>query len=371
MGIWRDPRNGMWKFSFEYRGKLYGGSGYKTKGDARTAREEKRKVVIYLGEAPTLPAVRETPTTFLEIATAYLKLSERRHAKLTFEYKRYVYKCFLDHTGGDIPLDKITPFLVQSYLETRHSNSNYNRHRKDLSVLFEYARKVIGAIPVNPCAVLDKLPEEKAEKQIPTEDEFLRLISAASDIERQLILVLAYTAARIGEVLRLQWKDVDFNHNFVRLWTRKTKDGTYRSREIPMKPYFRAIMLRMWEARTQDTWVFLNRKTGERFNRRPKFMRGVCRRAGIKPYGFHAIRHFVSAILLDRNKIGTPTVSKFLGHMNLSTTDIYAHSIGIKHQDDALDVAVERLEDSIPKLLPAPGSGLEQNTPKDDENTAH
>ncbi len=371
MGIWKDPRNGMWKFSFEYRGKQYGGGGYKTKGDARTAREEKRKIVIQLGGAPNLPAVAETPTTFLELASAYLKLSERRHAKLTFEYKQYVYKCFLKHTGGDIPLDKITPFLVQSYLQTRHSNSNYNRHRKDLSVLFEYGRKVAAAPQINPCSVIEKLPEEKAEKEIPTQDEFLRIISAATDIERQLILMLAYTAARIGEVLRLQWKDVDFDHNFIRLWTRKTKDGTYRSREIPMKPYFRAIVFSMWENRVQDTWVFFNRKTGERFNRRPKFMHGICRRAGLeKRYGFHAIRHFVSAILLDRNKIGTPTVSKFLGHTNLSTTDIYAHSIGIKQQDDALDIAVESLEASIPKLLPAPGSGFNENTPKDDVNSA-
>jgi integrase len=361
MGLWKDPRTGLWRYSFWFQGQRYRAGKYRSKADARTAREDHRKLVIHLAEAPATAAVKETPTTFLEIATAYLKLSERRHAKLTFEYKRYVYKSFLDHAGGDIPLDKITPFLVQSYLETRHSNSNYNRHRKDLSALFEYARKVMGVIPLNPCAVLDKLPEEKAEKEIPTEDEFLRLISAATDVERQLILVLAYTAARIGEVLRLQWKDVDFSRNFVRLWTKKTKDGTYRSREIPMKPYFRAIMFRMWEVRTQETWVFFNRKTGERFNRRPKFMHGVCKRAGIKPYGFHAIRHFVSAILLDRNKIGTPTVSKFLGHTNLSTTDIYAHSIGIKHQDDALDVAVERLEDSIPKLLPAPGGQIEPN----------
>ena len=86
-------------------------------------------------------------------------------------------------------------------------------------------------------------------------------------------------------------------------------------------------------------------------------MRGVCTRARIPQYGFHSIRHFVSSYLLDREKIGKPTVSRLLGHQSLTTTDIYAHSINVRNVDDALDSAIERLEASfVPKLLPATSS---------------
>ena len=302
----------------------------------------------------------ETPKTdmgFEDLCDLYLDLSRRRHADKTYRYKRFVYASFAKYAGEKLPVGKITPYLIQSYLQSRPSNSNYNRHRKDLQALFEYSRRVLGIIAVNPCVVIEKLPEEKEPKKIPTQDEFLRLVTAANKHERPLILVLAYTAARIDEALRLKWEDVNFERGYIRLWTKKTKDGTYRAREIPMKDYMKALMMNLWETRSQDTWVFFNHKTGDRFNRRPKFMRALCNRAGIPQYGFHSIRHFVSSILLDREKIGTPTVSRLLGHQNLSTTDIYAHSIGIHRQDDALDAAIERLENSFtPKLLVAPGS---------------
>jgi len=352
VGLWQDRDTGKWKFKFIWRGKFHGGGGYKTKQEARTAREDRRKVVM----AGTETVGKPTPTTamaFSNLADLYLDLSERRHAPKTFRYKRYVYASFLRHCGDEgITVDKITPFLIQGYLHTRESNSNYNRHRKDLQALFEYARKVLGVVSVNPCAVIEKLPEEKESKKIPTQEEFIKMISAADQNERPLIMVLAYTAARIDEALRLRWEDINFEHGFIRLWTKKTKDGTYRAREIPMKDYMKSIMRGLWETKTQGTWVFFNEKTGDRFNHRPKFMRTLCRRAGIPRYGFHSIRHFISATLLDREKIGTPTVSRLLGHQNLSTTDIYAHSIGIRRQDDALDMAMDKLEAAfVPKLI--------------------
>ena len=175
---------------------------------------------------------------------------------------------------------------------------------------------------------------------------------------------MAYTLARIDEALRLRWEDVNFEHAYIRLWTRKTKSSGYRSRDIPMKDYMKSIMRELWENREQDEWVFLNRKTGSRFNRRPKLMAAICKRAGIPTYGFHAIRHFVSSYLLDREKIGRPTVGLLLGHRSLSTTDIYAHSINVHSVDDSMERAIDRLEGVfIPKMLPATGcgSGTEDN----------
>jgi integrase len=298
---------------------------------------------------------------FAHLADLYLTQSQRRHASKTFRYKKFVYAGFLKHSG-DLPVSKITPYLVQSYLQTRPSNSNYNRHRKDLGALFEYARRVLGAIQVNPCDVIDKLPEEKAPNKIPTQEEFVKLITQAGEDERPLLIVLSYTAARIDEALRLKWEDVNFEHGFIRLWTRKTKDGAYRGREIPMRGFMKGFMLDLWKKRSQDQWVFWNKKSGFRLKHWPKFMKSLCRRLGIPHYGFHSIRHFVSSYLLDREKIGKPTVGRMLGHQSLSTTDIYAHSINVNSVDDALDMAMDKLEAAfVPKLLPATGCGSDGN----------
>lgn len=123
-----------------------------------------------------------------------------------------------------------------------------------------------------------------------------------------------------------------------------------------MKSFMIGFMKDLWKGRIQDELVFFNPQTKSRYNRRPKFMRGLCKRLGIPNYGFHAIRHFVSSYLLDREKIGKPTVGRMLGHQSLSTTDIYAHSINVKTADDALDIAMDRLEAAfVPKLLSATG----------------
>ena len=359
VSLWKDKASGTWKYTFQINGRVYGGGGHKTKKEARDAREEKRKQLLAGQSFPETKT--QTGMAFSEVVNLYLDGSQRRHAPKTYKYKVFVYKNFIDHIS-DMPVVKVTPYLVQDYLRTRQSNSNYNRHRKDLGTLFEYARRVLGAIQVNPCNVIEKLPEEKQAKKIPTQEEFIRLITAANQNERPLLLVLAYTAARIDEVLRLKWEDVNFEHGFIRLWTKKTKDGTYRAREIPMRDYMKAIMMDLWEHRRQDTWVFLNIKTGDRFQHRPKFMRGLCNRAGIQQYGFHSIRHFVSSYLLDREKIGKPTVSRLLGHQSLSTTDIYAHSINVREIDDALDSAMERFEASfVHKLLPATSCRSDEN----------
>jgi integrase len=365
MGLWKDKASGTYKYVFQIRGKNYGGGGFKTKAEARAAREEKRLSMLSGSRSPE--SSEKTPMAFLEMASAYLQASERRHSSKTFKYKKFVYSTFLKHSGEGLLVSEATPYLIQGYLQTRASNSNYNRHRKDLAALFEYGRKVLGVIQVNPCNVIEKLPEEKEPKKIPTQEEFIKLIRAADGQERPLLMVLAYTAARIDEALRLRWEDVNFERGFIRLWTKKTKDGSYRAREIPMKEFMKALMLQLWEARRQDEWVFLNPKTGDRFIHRPKIMRSICVRAGIPHYGFHSIRHFVSSYLLDREKIGKPTVGRMLGHQSLSTTDIYSHSIGVHSVDDALDMAMDKLEAAfVPKLLPATGCGFvsegEQNT---------
>lgn len=288
---------------------------------------------------------------FSDLVNAYLDGSHRQHAPKTYKYKVFVYKNFLEHVG-DLPVSKVTPYLIQDYLRTRSSNSNYNRHRKDLGTLFEYARRILGIVQVNPCAVIDKLPEEKKPKAIPTQEEFIRMITGADEDERPLLTVLAYTAARIDELLRLKWEDVNFERGFIRLWTKKTKDGAYRGREIPMRDFMKTLMMKLFVTRVQNQWVFFNVQTHSRFNRRPKFMAGLCRRLGIPQYGFHSIRHFVSSYLLDREKIGKPTVGRMLGHQSLSTTDIYAHSINVKTADDALDMAMDKLEAAfVPKLI--------------------
>jgi integrase len=53
----------------------------------------------------------------------------------------------------------------------------------------------------------------------------------------------------------------------------------------------------------------------------------LCKRAGVRHFGFHALRHF-GASVLDRANVPIGSIQRILGHENRTTTEIYLHSMG-------------------------------------------
>jgi integrase len=82
-------------------------------------------------------------------------------------------------------------------------------------------------------------------------------------------------------------------------------------------------------------WVFhhtyVSSKTKERktgpYNHRKRLMASLCRKAGVKPFGFHALRHS-GASIMDSLNVPIGVIQRILGHENRQTTEIYVHSIG-------------------------------------------
>lgn len=266
---------------------------------------------------------------FKTAASLYLDYSERKHAMQTYKYKKYVLTNFA-RVAGTLPLESITPQQIHAYLATRKSNHNYNAHKKDLCALWAYAIRVLKVVRDNPCRDLDRMPYTPPRKILPTEADILKLIAAADPVtdERDLLMVLLLTLARVDEILRLTWQDVNFTLATICLWTRKRRDGCLASDTLPMSADLASTLKRRWENRKQNDWVFLNEATGTRYKRRPHFMSGLCKRAGVKPIGFHALRHFMASFLADRQKVSKMTISRLLRHRSLGTTEIYLQSIG-------------------------------------------
>jgi len=199
------------------------------------------------------------------------------------------------------------------------------------------------------------------EKNIPTEEELLRIIAAAKPgDEKDLVLCCLHLLGCIDEILRPRWKeDINFDKRIVTLWTRKRKDGAYESNSMPMDDALYSVLCSRWSKRKQDKWVFWNEKAnegkGDRYKHRPKMMAPVCKRAGIDPigkgmrklwrgkekgkmvevplyYGFHTLRHFTASYLADQKKVSLKTVSGLLRHKNLRTTEIYLHHLDSSHK---------------------------------------
>jgi integrase len=83
------------------------------------------------------------------------------------------------------------------------------------------------------------------------------------------------------------------------------------------------VLRNLWQKRAGEEYVFINPRTGDRYTDRFELMRRICRRASVRHYTYHCIRHFAASYLYHKEKRPLPEVSKLLRHTNYQTTERY------------------------------------------------
>ena len=84
-------------------------------------------------------------------------------------------------------------------------------------------------------------------------------------------------------------------------------------------------------------------------------MKKLCKRAGVKAFGWHAIRHLTAVILY---KSGEPVskIQKILRHQHPTTTERYVASLGFA--PDQMRESLEVLSNRVPaKVIPLLAKG--------------
>lgn len=211
----------------------------------------------------------------------------------------------------------------------------------------------------NPC---DRVKPPKIEKTAP---RYLDEVEAAKLLElldyediqnRTMIKLLLYTGFRRGELLGLEWPDIDFEHNVIfvnrsslylpekGIFEDETKNTTSeRAIKVQDDAFDMLREFRKWQAEQRlkagDRWQDTNRlfTTWEGKPLHPDTLTGWFRdfitRSGLPQISIHSLRH-TNATLQIAGGVPLTTVANRLGHANASTTTkIYAHAI--KSADEA------------------------------------
>ncbi|WP_367891721.1 tyrosine-type recombinase/integrase [Bilophila wadsworthia] len=146
------------------------------------------------------------------------------------------------------------------------------------------------------------------------------------------LLTLYFIGARRGEVFRLTWRDVNFEEGKIRLSDNKAGNGQKRVRWLQMHPEL-IKALSWWEqarpCKVENVFmqVHCNSHMGEPFRAKAHFMETLCKRAGVEPFGFHAIRHKSAAITFVGSGLNSAQI--LMGHYRATTTDRYIKSAGL------------------------------------------
>ena len=273
-----------------------------------------------------------TPTTsLLDWANAYFRMAEERYVKSTLRQKRRAFRHLFKTINPSLTPDKLTPTLVMEMLSVvskRVTPNEANCTRTHLSAAWAWGKKYFRLPYINPFAETERLPADKHPRYVPPAEDFQRVYAVADKPDQTLLLLLLHTGARRGEAFRLTWDDIDLQNRRIRLGTRKTGHGGMEYAWVRMSTeLYEALAQHRQTAHPHH--VFINQKgTGLTGRSYEKVMHNLCRKANVKPFCFHAIRH-LTATVLAYGGLDFPSIQAVLRHKSPNTTARYIKSLGV------------------------------------------
>ncbi len=312
--------------------------------------------------------------TDLEKLTAwgnnYLDHVKRTMSHKTFVEKQTVMRNFYGFCGKESieSLERITMAKVYAFLsqikDERGSNVA-NKYRKNLLAAWTWGVDFVDNFPqtVSPFLKVKPFHVQKQDRYVPPEEDVIKVLQEATGQDLVFLLTLYFTGARRGEIFKLKWQDVDLVEGKIRLTDNKAGNGQERVRWLPLHPEL-IKALSWWEKNRpcQVDNVFMQTQCesqmGQPFTQRMHFMENLCKKAGVKSFGFHAIRHKSAAITFVQS--GLNAAQTLLGHYRASTTDRYIKSAGLyANQGDIVNALGEN---GIGQIV---GNLLKNNIPQD------
>jgi integrase len=196
-----------------------------------------------------------------------------------------------------------------------------NRRMALVKFIFNLAEKW-EVIDKSPARGVSKVADNEGKERYLTKEETVRLLAALKESKSQvvpdLIEFLLLTGARKSEASNARWENVNLETG---IWTVPvSKSG--KPRYIPLS---RAAVQVLARRKTNGSeYVFPNPRTGKPLQALHSTWNRIRTRAGIPDVRIHDIRHHVASLLVNNGR-SLYEVQKLLGHVDISTTQRYAH----------------------------------------------
>lgn len=311
----------------------------------------------------------------------YLAFTERTMSRSTSIEKKTVMKDFFRYCReeGICSLEAVSkPMLTQWLLDVSEERGpdRANRYRKNLLAAWHWGMDALEGFPQEQ-PLLERIkpfPVDAGERYVPPEEDVIKVLNEAHGQDLVMLLTYYYTGARRGEVFRLTWADVNLTEARMRLVDHKAGGGRQRVRWLAMHPELVRALAWWRDARPlQVENVFMQLQNdaalGQPFKQRNKLMPLLCARAGVRPFGFHALRHKAASIAFEAG--GLNAAQMLMGHSRATTTDRYVRSAGLYSRQDVITDALggsgiglaaeELLEKEMPQEVMTPGANCKRS----------
>jgi len=197
----------------------------------------------------------------------------------------------------------------------------------------------------NPATRIERFREQKRDR-FAQPDEFPKLMESIlkepNIFIQGALLVTLFTGARIGEVLSMQWEDINLSQRTWRIPHTKAD----RVHILPLPQYVLALLSALPRVKN-NLYVFPGLKKGSHLVYIRKAWREIRTQAGLPDLRIHDLRRTLGSWLAGNNT-SLPIIGKILNHSQPSTTAVYA-----RMNLDPLRVA---LEGNADRMLAAAGN---------------
>jgi len=256
---------------------------------------------------------------FDELVKDYLDYSKANHRS----YKRSVTiaKVLLRFLGAK-RLSEISSFDVERYKVDRKKDevalSTINRELTVLKRMFNLAIEW-EATNTNPVKGVKFFTVKNKPMDIFSKDDFAKLHNSASPHLKPILICAISTGMRASEIFNLKWRDVNISDESITV--RDTKNSDYRVIPINLN-LKKTLLVQSEENENSCEYVFLY--NGEKIQRVDKSFKTAIRKAGIKKFRFHDLRHTFATRLVMKG-VDLVTVKELLGHKSIIMTQRYSH----------------------------------------------
>jgi integrase/recombinase XerC len=307
--------------------------------------------------------VREMMGAEVEAFAAALKKASRAADNTVTNYRRdlLAFRSFLMERAaivsrpvdeievGGISADHIRSYLAE-LMKRNASRATVQRRLSSIKAFFRYRETATGA--PSPARSIRSPRNERRLPSILQEDEVRRLIefslapgdsTTAAKRDRAIFETLYSSGLRVGELVGLNWRDIDEELGIVMIRAGKGN----KDRLVPVgEPALDA--LRAWRSAMPIAWeprgpVITNLRGGRLTTRSVELI--LQRRieaaglsAGVTP---HALRHSFATHMLG-NGADLRSIQEMLGHASLATTQRYTH-VSVNHLKEVYRRAFPRV----------------------------
>lgn len=291
----------------------------------KSEREINKKIMLYSQRVEFGRAFSEIALEWWEEAEPKLALQSIRSYKLAMNRAITFF--------NDTPAKNITAKDVQKYLNALakqgYSQKVVSNHRMVVNRILGFA-VTEGDIELNPCASVKTpvgLPKTVREAANRSDEQIIK-----SNVELWLFPFFALmTGMRKGEILALQWKDIDFDKNYIYVTKSIAHEGDRPvvkkpkteagNRIVPLLAPLREELLKY--KRTANNYIISDDGKSPLTNRRYITLYDHYRKETGITATAHQLRHSFATIAFEAD-LDPKSVQGILGHKQLSTTmDIY------------------------------------------------